>query len=45
MNERIKLYFGEKYGLSIESEPDEGTTVKIHLPVVTYSEAVERGMV
>ena len=30
VNERIKLYFGEKYGLSIESEPDEGTTVKIH---------------
>ena len=23
VNERIKLYFGEKYGLSIESEPDE----------------------
>ena len=45
VNERLKLYFGEKYGLSIESEPDEGTTVKIHLPVVTYSEAVERGMV
>lgn len=45
VNERIKLYFGEKYGLSIKSEPDEGTTVKIHLPVVTYSEAVERGMV
>ena len=45
VNERIKLYFGEKYGLSIESEPDEGTTVKIHLPVVTYSEAGERGMV
>ena len=45
VNERIKLYFGEKYGLSIESEPDEGTTVKIHLPVVTNREAVERGMV
>lgn len=44
VNERIKLYFGEKYGLSIESEPDEGTTVKIHLPVVSYDEAVERGM-
>lgn len=45
VNERIKLYFGEEYGLSIESEPDEGTTVRIHLPVVPYSEAAERGMV
>lgn len=45
VNERIKLYFGEKYGLSIESEPDEGTTVKIHLPVMPYGEAAKRGMV
>ena len=33
VNERIKLYFGEAYGLSIDSEPDEGTKVTIHLPV------------
>ena len=45
MNEKIKHYFGDKYCLSNESEPDDGTTVRIHLPVVTYSEAVERGMV
>ena len=32
VNERIKLYFGEAYGLTIDSEPDEGTTVIIHLP-------------
>ena len=33
VNERIKLYFGEAYGLTIDSEPDEGTKVTIHLPV------------
>lgn len=38
VNERIRLYFGSEYGLSIESEPDEGTVVTIHLPAVTYSE-------
>ena len=38
VNERIRLYFGSEYGLSIESEPDEGTVVTIHLPAVSYSE-------
>ena len=42
VNERIKLYFGEHYGLRIDSEPDEGTTVLIHLPAVPYSEVLER---
>lgn len=32
VNERIKLYFGEDYGLKIDSEPDVGTTIIIHLP-------------
>ena len=32
VNERIKLYFGTEYGLSIESEPDEGTKVRLILP-------------
>lgn len=32
VNERIRLYFGEDYGLSIESEPDEGTVISIRLP-------------
>lgn len=39
VNERIKLYFGEKYGLIIESEPDEGTVITICLPAVPYSSA------
>lgn len=42
VNERIKLYFGEYYGLTIESEPDEGTTIRIYLPAVSYSEILER---
>ena len=41
VNERIKLYFGAEYGLSIESEPDEGTAVKIHLPAVPYEKVLE----
>lgn len=37
VNERIKLYFGEEYGIKIESEPDEGTVITIHLPVIPYT--------
>jgi two-component system sensor histidine kinase YesM len=32
VHERIQLTFGGKYGLQIESEEDEGTTVTIRLP-------------
>ena len=42
VNERIRLYFGEAYGLKIQSEPDEGTDVIIHLPAVPYSEIQEK---
>ncbi len=38
VHQRIRLYFGEPYGLSIESEPDEGTTVTIHLPKKSMQE-------
>lgn len=34
VNDRIKIYFGEKYGLSIVSELDEGTKVIIRMPKV-----------
>ena len=33
VDQRIKLYFGEAYGLQIKSEPDVGTRVTIHLPM------------
>lgn len=42
VNERIRLYFGEMYGLSIQSEPDEGTTILIRLPAQLYTEMVKR---
>ncbi|MEI3523700.1 MAG: ATP-binding protein [Anaerotignum sp.] len=45
VQERIQLVFGEKYGLRILSEPDEGTCVEIHLPAIPYEEMKERGMV
>lgn len=34
VNDRIKIYFGNEYGLSITSEMDEGTCVKIRMPKV-----------
>lgn len=37
VHNRIRLRFGAPYGLEIESLPDEGTTVRIHLPYITYS--------
>lgn len=42
VNERIRLYFGKEYGLSIFSEPDEGTTIHIHLPAVPYEEILKK---
>ncbi|CUP95650.1 sensor histidine kinase [Clostridium baratii] len=38
VNERIKLYFGKNYGLEIYSEPDEGTTIRIHMKAIEYSD-------
>lgn len=40
VDERIRLYFGEKYGLLIESEPDVGTKILVHLPQVVYTEGL-----
>ena len=43
VNQRIQLRYGEGYGLTILSEPDVGTTVRIHLPRHSYDEAVKGG--
>ncbi len=41
VNERIRMYFGEKYGLSISSEKGEGTIVEIRIPAVFSDGAAE----
>lgn len=37
INQRIKLYFGEEYGLSISSIIGNGTTVTMSLPLQYYA--------
>lgn len=41
VHRRIRLTFGEGYGLEVFSEPDEGTTVRIRLPALTAEEAAQ----
>lgn len=38
VRDRIQLYFGEEYGLQIESQLEEGTTVMIRMPLVAEEE-------
>lgn len=38
VNNRIQLLFGKEYGVRVESEPDEGTTVSICIPAVLYTD-------
>ena len=38
VNNRIKILFGKEYGLTVESEPDEGTKVSIRIPEIPYTE-------
>lgn len=38
VNNRIQILFGKEYGLVIESELDEGTTVSICIPAIPYTE-------
>lgn len=38
VNSRIQILFGKEYGLFVESEPDEGTSVSICIPAVPYTE-------
>lgn len=42
INFRIKLCFGEKYGVQYKSQPGHGTTAMIRIPVMTIDEAEER---
>ena len=38
VHSRIKLMFGEGYGLTVYSEPDEGTKVVIHIPGQSHTQ-------
>lgn len=39
MNFRIKLCYGEEYGVFYESQVGKGTTVTVRLPALTPEEA------
>lgn len=38
VNDRIKIFFGESYGIQIDSEPDVGTTIRIRFPKIREGE-------
>lgn len=42
VNDRIKIYFGEIYGITIDSEEDIGTSVTIRMPKVGEEEYAEK---
>lgn len=44
VHRRISLRFGDAYGLSIDSAPDEGTCVNILLPAIPYNEANQQAL-
>ena len=39
VHQRIRLTFGEPYGLTVFSEPDEGTTIRLRLPALDLEQA------
>jgi len=44
VRERIRLVFGDSYDLSIVSEPDEGTEVRVKIPAISYDILRQRGL-
>ncbi|MBQ8994799.1 MAG: sensor histidine kinase [Oscillospiraceae bacterium] len=42
VDDRLKIYFGNAYGITIDSFPDEGTTVYIRMPKVVEESAYEK---
>lgn len=41
VNDRIQIYFGKAYGLTIQSEPDQGTIVEIRIPKILTEENLD----
>lgn len=44
VRERIHLVYGDNYDLSIDSEPDEGTEVRVRIPAIPYDTLCQRGL-
>jgi two-component system sensor histidine kinase YesM len=42
VNDRIRIYFGERYGITVRSELDEGTCVSIRIPKITEDDKYEK---
>ena len=42
VNDRLKIWFGEKYGVTITSVPDEGTRVTVRMPKVREESEYEK---
>ena len=38
VNQRIRLFYGEPYGIEIESRKEQGTRISITLPLRSHSE-------
>lgn len=45
VNERIRMNFGNEYGMTIDSKPGEGTMVEVRIPAVVYEKAGEKNEV
>ena len=43
VNQRIRLRFGEAYGVTFTSEEGKGTTVKLHMPLIRKNEVSPPG--
>lgn len=43
VHERIQIYFGKEYGVQIFSEPDEGTLIRINMPLLAIEDIREKG--
>lgn len=42
VNDRLKIYFGERYGITIQSEPDVGTSVMVRIPCISSEKEAEK---
>lgn len=41
VHERIRIYFGDVYGVTVHSEPDEGTRIRMNMPLIDRNQIKE----